>query len=385
MKDQGEFGERRTTPTGKSGDGSSDRLDCAAVEVWWTEAVEGTLPDAVAERLRAHSASCASCREKIELARRGHEWLLILKQEPLAPPTDMVAKILAKTLAAPEMPVPLPKPGIPGVLAGYRGHHAAADSLSGFAAAQDRGVRPGAKDDYDRRANDKGTVSSPAVWQHASVVLLRRTVLDPRIALVAAMAFFSIALTLNLAGVKLTKLRAADLEPQSMRRAVTRQYAEANARIVRYYENLRIVYEVESRVHQLRQAADSGPQQAPSSGKSGKRSSNSGRDSGSDPTESHRAGITINSDAHGIQHGPRPDPKPVIVGPRFDAAFRVPMQSSMGVWREDPPIGLIFTPSKTEVVAFRLPFQDAQRTFSSVYRTACFSMLRFSTQERRLA
>ena len=75
-------------------------------------------------------------------------------------------------------------------------------------------------------------------------------------ALVAAMAFFSISLTLNLMGVKLTQFRAADLEPQAMRRAVTRQYAQANARVVHYYENLRIVYEVESRVHQLRQAAD---------------------------------------------------------------------------------------------------------------------------------
>ncbi len=66
----------------------------------------------------------------------------------------------------------------------------------------------------------------------------------------AAMAFFSLALTLNLTGVKLNQLHASDLQPSS----VERIYFEANARASRYYNNLRVVHVLESRVEDLRQS-----------------------------------------------------------------------------------------------------------------------------------
>jgi hypothetical protein len=68
----------------------------------------------------------------------------------------------------------------------------------------------------------------------------------------AAMAFFSIALTLDLTGVRLQDLRASDLKPSSL----SRDYHTANARVVRYYEGLRVVYELESRVHDLQSVSD---------------------------------------------------------------------------------------------------------------------------------
>ena len=71
----------------------------------------------------------------------------------------------------------------------------------------------------------------------------------------AAMAFFSVALTLNLTGIQSTDLRASDLRPSS----ITRSFAQANAHVVRYYDNLRVVYELESRVHDLQHTTDSEP------------------------------------------------------------------------------------------------------------------------------
>lgn len=68
----------------------------------------------------------------------------------------------------------------------------------------------------------------------------------------AAMAFFSITLTLNLMGVRLADLKASDLKPSSLRRT----FYEANAHMVRNVDNLRVVYEVEARVRDLRRAAD---------------------------------------------------------------------------------------------------------------------------------
>ncbi|MHB8390030.1 MAG: anti-sigma factor [Acidobacteriaceae bacterium] len=393
MKNQDEFEARLTAPAGKSGGVSSGQIDCAAVERLWTEAAEGVLTDVVAEQLRAHTAECASCREKIGLARSGREWLLVLKQEPLVPPSDLVAKILAKTTGAPEAATHLPVPVTPSVPAAVRVRHETPPRLFGRSSAQSQSASIAADaaertGDHERRVSDEGpSVASPPVWQHTSVVLLRRTVLEPRLALVAAMAFFSISLTLNLMGVRLTNLHAADLEPQSMRRAVTRQYAEANARVVRYYENLRIVYEVESRVHQLRQATETSPQPTQTGGKPSKRSSNFSRDSSNDQTESHREGLAANPEAQGKKHGMRPEPKPVITGPRLDAAFHLPAWRSRSInsRMDDASIDPTFAQPERALFALHFPFRLAPQAVACVPTPICFSMRRFSTRERRLA
>ena len=63
-----------------------------------------------------------------------------------------------------------------------------------------------------------------------------------------AMAFFSIALTLNLTGVRLNQLKLSDLSPSTLATSVSHQYFTTSAHLTRYYLNLRIVYELESRV-----------------------------------------------------------------------------------------------------------------------------------------
>jgi hypothetical protein len=80
---------------------------------------------------------------------------------------------------------------------------------------------------------------------------LSRAMFEPRLAMTAAMAFFSIALTLNLTGVRLDQLHASSLNPNNLKRT----YYEANAQAVRYYDNLRVVRVMESRVDDLRDAA----------------------------------------------------------------------------------------------------------------------------------
>jgi hypothetical protein len=71
---------------------------------------------------------------------------------------------------------------------------------------------------------------------------------QPRLAMTAAMAFFSIALTLNLAGVRLRDLRAANFTPSGLRHSV----GDMTASATRSFQNLRVVYQVESRVGELR-------------------------------------------------------------------------------------------------------------------------------------
>jgi hypothetical protein len=332
MKDHGQFGDK---PAGKSANVPSDKLDCAAVELLWVEAAEGTLPVTVAEQVRAHTSECAACREKISQARKGREWLLFLKLEPLLPPSDLVAKILARTTGASEGTANLPR-ATPRIPSEMDTRAPESYSLPGYSSPDTHVSALPAERIGDREsllADGLSADSSAPVWQRPSVVLLRKTVFEPRIALVAAMAFFSISLTLNLMGVKLTRIRATDLEPQAMRRAVTRQYAQANARVVHYYENLRIVYEVESRVHQLRQAADSAPVPEKAGYPQGKQGSEPGRNN-----QGHRSERNNQTDRDGL-HRERLDvvpvkdqnaqrnrstpvePQPVFSGPVIDASL----------------------------------------------------------------
>ena len=71
----------------------------------------------------------------------------------------------------------------------------------------------------------------------------------------AAMAFFSIALTLNLTGVKLSQVRLSDLRPTSVRSFMERRITMASTPIIRYYDHLRLVYEVQARMRELKRTS----------------------------------------------------------------------------------------------------------------------------------
>ena len=86
---------------------------------------------------------------------------------------------------------------------------------------------------------------------------------QPRFAMTAAMAFFSLALTMNLTGVHLADIHLSDLRPSAVRRS----FWGANARAIRYYDNLRVVYELQSRVREMQREngdpADAVPVRSP--------------------------------------------------------------------------------------------------------------------------
>ena len=65
------------------------------------------------------------------------------------------------------------------------------------------------------------------------------------------MAFFSITMLLNVAGFHIADLKHVDLSA----RGIQKTYYATEARVVRYYENIRLVYEIESRLRDLRRAA----------------------------------------------------------------------------------------------------------------------------------
>ena len=183
---------------------------CGEWETLLADALDGLLKPEEETRFRAHKAGCPACAALYEAARKGREWLEFLSPEP-EPPEWLLEKILATT-----------GPG-----------HA----VSGLPVPAAAGVVP---------------AFVPPVWQQPGFLARMRSSVQPRLLMTAAMAFFSIALTLNLAGVRLTNLRLADLRPRAVRSYMERQLTMASVPIVRYYDHLRFVYEVESRVRELR-------------------------------------------------------------------------------------------------------------------------------------
>ncbi len=181
---------------------------CGQWETLLPDALDGLLTAEDEAIFTAHMASCPACTALFEEARRGREWLEFLSTEPEVP-EGLLDKILAATG--------------PGQVAGF-------------------GLVTGS-----------GHVLpvTPA-WQRPGIMGFIRRFAEPRLLMTAAMAFFSIALTLNLTGVRLADLRIANLRPSAMRSYMERRLTLASTPIIRYYDHLRLIYEVESRMRELR-------------------------------------------------------------------------------------------------------------------------------------
>jgi hypothetical protein len=65
------------------------------------------------------------------------------------------------------------------------------------------------------------------------------------------MIFFTFSLMVSAAGVKASDVAKIDVRPSALRHA----YNSAQIKFVQYYDNIRFVYEIESKVRELRRAA----------------------------------------------------------------------------------------------------------------------------------
>jgi hypothetical protein len=76
--------------------------------------------------------------------------------------------------------------------------------------------------------------------------------LHSRFAMSFAMAFFSLSITLTLAGVKITDVKNMVAHPSLLRKSVVLGYTNVEAKVTSYYENLRLVYQVQAKVRELK-------------------------------------------------------------------------------------------------------------------------------------
>jgi hypothetical protein len=177
-------------------------MQCAEFDLLLTEALDGLLQGERRERFEAHAAGCPACRALFEDARSG---LALLREvEDVEPPRQLVHNILALTSQA-----------APAV--------------------------------------EAASMRMP-LWMRLrqSVRSLVAPVLTPRFAMSLGMAFFSITLVLNMA-----QIRIRDLTPHNL----SHTFYTSQNKVMKYYENMRLVYEIESRVRELKNSSDDGDNQ----------------------------------------------------------------------------------------------------------------------------
>ena len=183
-------------------------MQCAEFERSLSEALDEKMDPQSFEGFQAHARSCSVCGPLLAEADAGRGWLKSL--EEIEPPAHLIENILVAT-----------------------------SGLDTSRLGAIRGI--GSQVTWVERLRDwAGSVFAPAF----------AVARQPRFAMSFGMAFFSLSISLSLAGVKLNDLRHVDLRPS----AVKRNYYETSGRVVKYYENIRFVYEIESRVREFKQA-----------------------------------------------------------------------------------------------------------------------------------
>jgi len=95
-----------------------------------------------------------------------------------------------------------------------------------------------------------------------------RPVLQTRVVYGVAMTVFSLSMIANVAGINLRELKVEDLNPRNWVYQANRNGHLLVGRVYKYYYDLKVVYEIESRLRQLRaQPTEEAPRpQAPAGG-----------------------------------------------------------------------------------------------------------------------
>jgi hypothetical protein len=187
-------------------------MQCHEFDGLVSDALDGVLTGAQLDTFHAHARSCSACGPLFAEVTAGRNWLKDLTE--VEPPVSLVNNILASTTGVDTQRLRV-----------------------NVSASQPRVSWQGVS--WWERAQ---------AWASGAIQPIWGTVRQPRFAMSFGMAFFSLSVALSVLGVKPADLRQVSLRPAAIRLT----YYHTQARVVRYYENIRFVYEVESRVRELK-------------------------------------------------------------------------------------------------------------------------------------
>ncbi|MGA8540629.1 MAG: hypothetical protein WB566_14090 [Terriglobales bacterium] len=221
-------------PSGQSRTGRGPQMECAEFEALLNDVLDndaagndaGGLSPARWEGFEAHRRVCATCGPMFADVEAGQRWLRTLALEPVEPPVHMVHNILAATSGV-------------------------------FSTRSEAATAAGRATPFGERLRERWDSFSASFFRP-----LAAFVRQPRFVMSFGMIFFSFSLALNAAGVKPADVAKVNLRPSALRHA----YNEAQIRVVKYYDNIRFVYEIESKLRELKRAnipAEPGPAAEP--------------------------------------------------------------------------------------------------------------------------
>src|SRR3954471_1998811 len=190
---------------------SRNGMQCTEFDALLSEALDESLTGQKLESFQAHARVCSVCGPLFAEAGEGKRWLHSLDE--IAAPPNLVHNILVATTG--------------------------------------------------QESTQASRLTRPSIswkeWLGTWVAPVFGVVRQPRFVMSFGMAFFSLSVALSVAGVKVSDVSQLDLRPT----AVKRTYYETTGRVVKYYENIRLVYEIESRVRELKKVtmpAEPGPE-----------------------------------------------------------------------------------------------------------------------------
>jgi len=209
-------------------------IECTEFEALLTDALdgEGQLSPARKESFDAHRRVCAICGPLFAEVQAGRQLLRALALEPVEPPAHLVHNILAAT--------------------------------SGVVSTRPLAVRPdGRTTPFGERVRE---------WWDSFFTPVMAFARQPRFVMSFGMIFFSFSMVATLAGVKPSDVAKVNLRPSALRHA----YNDAQIKVVKYYDNIRFVYEIESKVRELKRA-NTPAEPAPKEQKENRKNNTSGQ------------------------------------------------------------------------------------------------------------
>jgi len=169
-------------------------MNCAELEILLCDYLDGALTGERKAEVEAHLAECASCASLAQDAQAAVEF--IERAEVVEPPPELLTKIL-----------------------------------------------------FDLRGEvQRDAPVSGGIRQWVSRWL--RPVLQPKFAMGMAMTILSLSMLGRFAGVEVRQLNPADLDPVKIVMNIEDRIHRGWLAVVKYYENMRLVYEIQTRIQE---------------------------------------------------------------------------------------------------------------------------------------
>lgn len=167
-------------------------MTCGELDILLCDYLDGTLSAGEAARLESHLETCASCAE---MARDGRLAMSFMERaSEMEPPPQLMTRILHETAS---------------------GKHGRLGSS--------RGIRS---------------------WFEKSLAF----VLQPRLVMGMALTIFSFSMMARCPGIATRQLRPGDMDPKKIWAVLDDRAHRGWERSVKFYENIKVVYEIQSRL-----------------------------------------------------------------------------------------------------------------------------------------